>query len=85
MGSLERVLQSTYTNKAFYSIRQLLAPNSSECLAAATGCSWTFRTGMVVHTYVLSVTHWFSETIDDSFDQLTKLPRTPIVSGGEAP
>jgi Xaa-Pro dipeptidase len=62
-GVLKAGLRTTYTNKTFYSIGLMLPPTGGEALEAAPGSTWTFRPGMVFHTYVLAQGFGFSETV----------------------
>jgi Xaa-Pro dipeptidase len=77
-GVLSAGLRDTYTNKTFYSIGLMLAPNGGEKLEAAPGCDWVFEPGMVFHTYVLARGFGMSETIAitaDGYERLTDFPR----------
>jgi Xaa-Pro dipeptidase len=82
-GVLLAGLRETYTNKTFYSVGLMLAPNGGEPLEAAPGCTWRFQPGMVFHTYVLAKGFGMSETIlvtDDGHERLTNFPRQLFVS-----
>ncbi len=82
-GVLGAGLRETYTNKTFYSVGLMLPPTGGEALEAAPGCSWTFRPGMVFHTYVLARGFGMSETIlvtESGHERLTTFPRQLFVS-----
>ncbi len=82
-GVLSAGLRETYTNKTFYSVGLMLAPNGGERLEAAPGCSWVFEPGMVFHTYVLARGFGMSETIAitaDGYERLTRYPRQLFVT-----
>ncbi len=82
-GVLSAGLRETYTNKTFYSVGLLLAPNGGEPLEAAPGSDWRFEPGMTFHTYVLARGFGMSETIlitDDGIERLTQFRRQLFVS-----
>ena len=82
-GVMAAGLRTTYTNKTFYSIGLLLAPNGGEGLEAAPGCTWCFATGMVFHSYVLARGFGMSETIvitENGCERLTNFPRRLLVT-----
>jgi Xaa-Pro dipeptidase len=82
-GVLTAGLRSTYTNKTFYSVGLMLAPNGGEPLEAAPGCTWRFETGMTLHTYVLAHGFGMSETIlitDTGYERLTRFPRQLFIT-----
>ncbi len=82
-GVLDAGLRDIYTNKTFYSIGLLLAPNGGEPLEAARGSSWCFAPGMVFHTYVLARGFGMSETIainGSGYERLTNAPRRLLVT-----
>jgi len=82
-GVLSAGLRDTYTNKTFYSVGLMLAPNGGEHLEAAPGCGWAFEPGMVFHTYVLARGFGMSETIAitaDGYERLTNFPRRLFVT-----
>jgi Xaa-Pro dipeptidase len=82
-GVLSAGLRETYTNKTFYSVGLMLAPNGGEKLEAAPGCTWNFEPGMVFHTYVLARGFGMSETITitaNGYERLTKYPRQLFIT-----
>jgi Xaa-Pro dipeptidase len=82
-GVLSAGLRDTYTNKTFYSVGLMLAPNGGEPLQAAPGCTWRFEPGMTFHTYVLARGFGMSETItitEAGYDRLTHFPRQLFVT-----
>ena len=82
-GVLSAGLRSTYTNKTFYSVGLMLAPNGGEPLEAAPGATWCFEPGMTFHTYVLARGFGMSETIaitDTGYERLTRFPRQLFVT-----
>lgn len=83
-GVLSAGLRTTYTNKTFYSVGLILAPNSSEFLEATAVSDWLFEPGMVFHTYVLARGLGISETIlvtETGCERLTDFPRRLFVGG----
>ena len=82
-GVLAAGLRETYTNKTFYSVGLLLAPNGGEPLEAEPSATWTFEPGMTFHTYVLARGFGMSETIaitETGYERLTNYPRQLFVS-----
>ncbi|AHF75914.1 putative dipeptidase [Sodalis praecaptivus] len=82
-GVLSAGLRESYTNKTFYSVGLLLAPNGGEPLEAAPGCGWSFAPGMTLHTYVLARGFGMSETLlitESGYERLTQFPRQLFVS-----
>jgi Xaa-Pro dipeptidase len=82
-GVLSAGLRSSYTNKTFYSVGLMLAPNGGEPLEAAPGATWCFEPGMTFHTYVLARGFGMSETItitDTGYERLTCFPRQLFVT-----
>ena len=82
-GVLAAGLRETYTNKTFYSVGLLLAPNGGEPLEAEPTAAWTFEPGMTFHTYVLARGFGMSETIaitETGYERLTTFPRQLFVS-----
>lgn len=72
-----------YTNKTFYSIGLLIAPNGGEPLEATPAATWSFVPGNVFHSYVLVGGFGFSETVavtENGIERLTTYPRTLLVS-----
>lgn len=85
-GVLSAGLSRTYTNKTFYSVGLILAPNSSEFLEATALSDWLFQPGMVFHTYVLARGLGISETIlvtETGCERLTTFPRRLFVGGSD--
>jgi len=82
-GVLTAGLRSSYTNKTFYSVGLMMAPNGGEPLEAAPGCSWQFEAGMTFHTYVLACGFGMSETIlitETGYERLTRFPRQLFIT-----
>jgi Xaa-Pro dipeptidase len=82
-GILSAGLRSHYTNKTFYSVGLMMAPNGGETLEAAPGATWRFEPGMTFHTYVLARGFGMSETItitDTGYERLTRFPRQLFVT-----
>jgi Xaa-Pro dipeptidase len=82
-GVLATGLRRSYTNKTFYSVGLMLAPNGGEALEAAPGCTWRFEPGMTFHTYVLAHGFGVSETItitETGYERLTRFPRQLFVT-----
>lgn len=82
-GVLSAGLRSTYTNKTFYSVGLMLAPNGGEPLVAALGASWRFEPGMTFRTYFLARGFGMSETITithTDYERLTRFPRQLFVT-----
>ncbi|MBM6595457.1 M24 family metallopeptidase [Microvirga pudoricolor] len=82
-GALSSGLRETYTNKTFYSVGLMLAPNGGEPLEAEPSSAWTFEPGMTFHTYILARGFGMSETItitDTGYERLTNFPRQLFVS-----
>lgn len=82
-GVLTAGLRSSYTNKTFYSVGLMLAPNGGEPLEAAPGCTWRFEPGMTFHTYVLARGFGMSETIaitNSGHERLTRFPRQLFIT-----
>jgi len=82
-GALSSGLRETYTNKTFYSVGLLLAPNGGEPLEAEPTSTWSFEPGMTFHTYILARGFGMSETItitDTGCERLTNFPRQLFVS-----
>ena len=83
-GVLRSGLLDQYTNKTFYSIGLMFEPTSGEPLEATAHSTWSFATGMVLHTYVLAYGFGISETIavtDTRFERLTNFSRQLFVTG----
>jgi Xaa-Pro dipeptidase len=82
-GALSSGLRETYSNKTFYSVGLLLAPNGGEPLEAEPTSTWSFEPGMTFHTYILARGFGMSETItvtDTGCERLTNFPRQLFVS-----
>jgi len=82
-GVLSSGLRETYTNKTFYSVGLMLAPNGGEPLEAEPSSTWAFEPGMTFHTYVLASGFGMSETIsitETGCERLTNFPRQLFVS-----
>ncbi len=76
-------MRETYTNKTFYSVGLMLAPNGGEPLEAEPSSTWAFEPGMTFHTYVLASGFGMSETIsitETGCERLTNFPRQLFVS-----
>lgn len=83
-GVLAAGLAETYTNKTFYSVGLMLDPTSGEPLEATPASTWSFASGMTLHTYVLAGGFGISETIaitPAGYERLTNYPRQLFVTG----
>ncbi|MEI4472973.1 M24 family metallopeptidase [Frigidibacter sp. MR17.24] len=82
-GVLSAGLRETYTNKTFYSVGLLLAPNGGEPMEAEPQATWSFQPGMTFHTYVLARGFGMSETItitETGIERLTSFPRQLFIA-----
>lgn len=82
-GVLSAGLRESYTNKTFYSVGLLLAPNGGEPLETAPGGGWSFTPGMTLHTYVLARGFGMSETLlitDSGYERLAQFSRQLFIS-----